>query len=402
LIIGSSADGNKITLYKCFLKNKKTHWSNIGINTVQFTFISSIVFIGTHFTSIDQITFNEMSVRFAHLDEWVDISGFEVKPIEIEIKYTLPKNIEFIIDKEFTIKVGFNVSYPTFSKPLIEISLKQSAWVFFCPSTSRTIDEYLKMMFVMQNFLTLAMSEPTYLTAVVGKTESEKFIVGDKEIHTEIDVLFKQQSYVLEPIHPLRTREMLFTLKQILTKQDVLGKWFNKSQVLEPVYDLYFGTFYQKGMYLNNELLNLAQALESYHRKTMENLELPIEQHQNRVNEILKNTPEVYKEWLKNKLKYTNEPTLRKRLRELWDKCPPTLTTKFGTKELFVGITVDTRNYLTHFGDDLKANAATSEDLYTFVLKLRIMVQICLLQELGFNSDEVTLLMSKQLKENGF
>lgn len=217
-------------------------------------------------------------------------------------------------------------------------------------------------------------------------------------IYEPIDVLFKQQSYVLEPIHPLHAREMLFTLQQILNKKRVLRTWFKRAQDLEPVYNLYFGTFYQKG-YLNNELLNLTQALESYHRKTMVNLELPIKEHDKRINQILNSAPEAHKLWLKQKLKYSNEPTLRQRLRELWDKSPAAISAKLGAKNTFVGITVDTRNYWTHFGDDLKAKAATGEDLFYLVVKLRILIQTCLLQELGFNSKEIEFLMSKQLRD---
>jgi hypothetical protein len=250
----------------------------------------------------------------------------------------------------------------------------------------------------MQNFLTLAVSEPIFQTEIKGKTESEKIQVGNMEIYESIDVLFRQQSYVLEPIHPLHPRQMLFTLQQILNKKRVLRNWFKRAQDLEPVYNLYFGTFYQKG-YLNNELLNLTQALESYHRKTKVNFELPITEHNKRISEILNSAPKAHKLWLKQKLKYSNEPTLRQRLKELWDKSPAAISAKLGAKNTFVGITVDTRNYWTHFGDDLKANAANDEDLFYLVVKLKILVQTCLLQELGFNSKEIELLMSKQLSD---
>jgi hypothetical protein len=150
-------------------------------------------------------------------------------------------------------------------------------------------------------------------------------------------------------------------------------------------------------MYLNNELLNLAQALEAYHRKIMNNTELPINQHQKRVNEIVRLSPDEHRDWLKNKLKYSNEPILRKRLKELWERCPEAISSRLGTKNEFVGVTVDTRNYLTHFGEDLKANAATGQKLYELVMKLRILMQVCLLQALEFNNNDVERLMLKPL-----
>jgi hypothetical protein len=339
-------------------------------------------------------------MRYSYIDEWVDLSGFEMKPPsqEFEIKYKRPEPFLLDINENLKIKIGFEVIYPIYSHPQIEVSMKQNAWITFYPSTPKTLDEYLKIIFNMTNFLTLAMSVPAYPTIFEGKNESEKIIVGDKAILKPIDVLFKQQSYVLEPVKPLHAREMLFTLKQISKKDQVLQRWFERAQVLEPVYNLYFGTYYQRG-YITNEFLNLTQALESYHRNTMVNFELPLNEHNERINEILNSTPEAQKSWLSNKLKYSNEPTLRHRLRELWDKTPTSISAKFGSKDSFVNVTVDTRNYWTHFGDDLKANAATGEELYYLVVKLRILIQTCLLQELGFNPGEVELLMSKPLRE---
>ena len=131
----------------------------------------------------------------------------------------------------------------------------------------------------------------------------------------------------------------------------------------------------------------------------MVNFELPTADHNKRISDIMNSAPEAHELWLKQKLKYSNEPTLRHRLRELWDKCPAAISGKLGAKNAFVGMTADTRNYWTHFGDDLKANAATGEELCYLVVKLRILIQTCLLQELGFNSNEVELLMSKPLRE---
>jgi hypothetical protein len=400
LILGSSADGKKITLFKCFLAYRTSFRTNIGINTERIVFKPSFIFIGAHFRTTEEVKFSEMSVRFAYLDEWASISGFKLwcPKKGATIKYKLPKAIQFNINKNFKIKVVFSFDYPAFCSPLIEASIKQSAWVHFCPSTPKSIEEFIKSFFTMQNFLTLAVSEPIFSIEIRGKTELEKPQIGDKQIYVPIGVLFKQQSYVLEPIRHLYTHQMLFTLRSIAKNKRILRIWFQKALVLEPVYNLYFGTFYQKS-YLNNEFLNLTQALEAYHRKTKVNYELPEKEHNKRINEILCNTPEAHRPWLKAKLNYSNEPTLRKRLKELWEKCPPAISSKLGVKEVFVGLTVDTRNYWTHFGDDLKASAADNEELYYLVVKLRILIQTCLLQEIGFSPDEVEVLMAKPLRE---
>ena len=402
LILGSSADGRKITLYKCFLETKSSTWSNNGINVVSFFFISRYVFIGTHFTAVQNIQFKKISVHFLHLEEWVATSGFIMKLQKkgMTVKYKAPKSVSFNVSKDLQIRISFSVSYPTFSKPQVEASIKQTTWLVFSLSVPKTLDDFLKDIYIMQNFLTLAMSEPTYPTIIEGESESEKIKVNDGEICRPIEIIFEQLPYILKPTSSLHSRDMLFTFKDISKKKDAVKNWFEKADLLEPVCNLYFGTLYQKGIYSNNELLNLTQALEAYHRKTMRNIELPPKKHESRVKKILNKTPAEHKDWLKSKLKYSNEPTLRKRLRDIWANLPAAITTKLGNRDTFIGITVDTRNYWTHFDDELKAKVAKGYEFYRLVTKLRIMLQTCLLKELELTQEEIASIMIKLISRN--
>jgi hypothetical protein len=68
-------------------------------------------------------------MRYSYLDEWVDTSGFEMKPPlpEFEIKYKPPEPFLFDINENLIIKIGFEVIYPTYSHPQIEVTMKQNA-----------------------------------------------------------------------------------------------------------------------------------------------------------------------------------------------------------------------------------------------------------------------------------
>ena len=197
---------------------------------------------------------------------------------------------------------------------------------------------------------------------------------------------------------------MLFTFKDISEKFSFfLKNWFRKAELLEPVYDLYFGTLYNPGMYLNNEFLNLVQAIESYHRRTMKNYELAEDQHQKRIAEILSAVPDKYEEWLGKKLKYSNEPSLRKRLRDILKSCPEALNQVIRNKKSFINNTIVTRNYWTHFDPELKEQSAKNGELFKLVSRLRILLQSCLLKELGFSSKSVeTLIWSLIQKKYNF
>jgi len=68
----------------------------------------------------------------------------------------------------------------------------------------------------------------------------------------------------------------------------------------------------------------------------VDNFELPEEQHKKRIEEILKTVPYEYRSWLEEKLKYSNEKNLRKRLRELLDNFAELLYSFIPDKESFI------------------------------------------------------------------
>jgi hypothetical protein len=83
------------------------------------------------------------------------------------------------------------------------------------------------------------------------------------------------------------------------------------------MYDLYFGIIHSSNMYVDHKFLSLMQALETYHRRILGGNELSENHHNKRILEILTAVPDQYRQWLEEKLKYSNELSLRKRMKEL-------------------------------------------------------------------------------------
>jgi hypothetical protein len=99
--------------------------------------------------------------------------------------------------------------------------------------------------------------------------------------------------------------------------------------------------------------------------------------------------PKKYKKWLKIKLAYSNEPSLRKRMGELIDDHYYILSEIIEDKKLFIRKLIDTRNYFIHYGQQLKYLAAKGVELYKIAQICKIIIDICLLTELGFDKDDV-------------
>lgn len=193
-------------------------------------------------------------------------------------------------------------------------------------------------------------------------------------------------------------QEMLFTLKDIADKFELLLRnWFNKTDKLGPVYDLYFGALYNPHMYLQQRFLSLVQALESYHRRLMRTYELVEEDHRKRMEAILASAPEAHRDWLASRLKYANEPTLRVRLHEIFAKCSFIMSKIVAKEDAFIEKVVATRHYLTHFDPELEDRSAKDDALHYVTEKLRVMMEACLLEEIGLEPDVIESFFSKSI-----
>lgn len=186
---------------------------------------------------------------------------------------------------------------------------------------------------------------------------------------------------------------MLFTLHDLPGGLDrALGTWFERAEVLDPVYQLYLGTVYNPNAFLEQRFLNLVQALEAYHRRAMPTTDLPEEEHERRKEEILSAVPDHY-QWLEGKLWYSNEPGLGKRLKDIIRKYPesafPITGSNSDERGKFVRKVVDTRNYRTHFDESLEGRTARGEELYRISEKVKRLMEMSLMGEIGFGDDEI-------------
>ena len=109
IILGISSNGKKITLHKCF--ETKSNISFPGLLTSSF--YANEVFVGAHFQKSEDIKFRKLSIRYSYLDEWVDISGFNIQypdKKEVVIKYKQPEPIQASIGEDCKMFIDFQVT----------------------------------------------------------------------------------------------------------------------------------------------------------------------------------------------------------------------------------------------------------------------------------------------------
>ena len=283
-----------------------------------------------------------------------------------------------------------------------EATIKQETEIKIETSEDKSFEDYRRIMYHIQNFLTLGITEPVYPLAIAGLTGVNKEMIEDKVHYPPVEIFYRLSDIPKshKPLHPF---DMLFTFKDISNSfESFLRNWFEKEDLLEPVYNLYFGTLYNPRMYLEHRFLSLIQAIESFHQRTYGGEYSSDEDYKVVYDALVNSIPEGVRSGLKDRLKeylkYGNEFSLRKRLKEIFDKNQEILDGHIGNKKAFIEKVVDTRNYQTHHDEELKERAASGEDLYRLIQKLKMLLEICLLTELGFTSEKIKALFFKEYK----
>ena len=389
-IILGEVKGKIITLSNSI----RTDFSNsISLKYISETYTVQFVFIGEHFQDPQEIQFNEVSIQSTYLSDWVDFPLIQTssiddtnKPQKFTFIYNQPESIKAnIIKGEISVFYGWRNS-----GKLYDIDFKQLPYISIKVNESIPFEDlYSQYICPILDFLTLATGQPNFLEKIDFYSRNPNF--------KSIEMLLVNHS--ITPKETLLPDDLYFSLADIDSQFSlILQKWFNSFEELKSIFNLIFSTEYKPDMYLESKFLNIAQAAESYHRRRCKNEVLPKPEHDARIKAILSNTPEEYKKWLREKLNFSNEPTLQDRLMDLLDKTKKVMNPLVKDHAKFAKKVRDTRNYFTHWNTDLQDKAAQGEELFRITQTLLFMLQACLLMELGCTPERCAELISKNKK----
>lgn len=229
---------------------------------------------------------------------------------------------------------------------------------------------------------------------IIDEREEEK---GSKR-----RVFFKRRKTDTEQ-RELRAEDMLFAKSDIQTDfGELVDRWLHMITDIPMVCNLYSSVTSIRERYIEEEFLNLAQTAELYHRSKFNSCVIPKAEWKGKIRRILKSIPENERLWLKEKLAYSNSPTLHDRLEKLLNELEPTTSILVADSENFAKMVKETRNYFTHWDAKRQTKAASYPDLYFVTRTLRYLIAACLLRELGFTSDQTAALFKRNHKINNF
>lgn len=347
---------------------------------------------------------DKMTISFYGMDKWAGLSTPHSLQNQISVRGDIPDSLSAWRNGiQFKIDVKRSMNIERYESGNIEVKHQFSVNP---RKTQVPFEKYFPHITKLNNFIVLGLGQPTDPRYVNGKVRTR-----DGKSH-DVKIFYKVQGNLTQNVS-VRTSRMPFRPPDIAnTFPRILNFWYDRSEEIGEIYNLYFDTVYQETIHPENSILSLCHGLESYHRKRFMETYMPPSDYDDVYDdfiELLKGNPSnVYSflnsstENLRSKhyipdpfaqsladgtLKHANEKSLRRRLKEIITAVQPLIE---DLPQSIVGKhekVADTRNYFAHRTDELKQKAAHGTEQLELVWGLQQLIEACLLLEIGIQPD---------------
>lgn len=409
IILGTTVEGKDCTLLDGWQTQATMNMPGIVTNRFEVAYL----FAGHHFPSEPDIQFPDLSMSLTNLEEWAERFPFNVEFSKPQDDRTFQRTASYVTPDDFKTYVpSINATvllenhFSETGDRRREFNWQHQDFLKLVPAEPKSFVWFWRHLFDLKLFLTLCIGEPVHPKRVYATGPEIEVRPGQTQTRP-VEVFFGDRwaQQRPEPIQPYQMLVTLPAISQSLSK--ILDNWFRRVDALRPVLELFFGTLFASDMYLNLHFLNFVRALEVYHRRTRDGLYMAEDEYRNQVYEALSaaipsDLPPGLREALKSRLKFGNEHSLSKRLTDLMDSLPSELRGLVSNDPaVFIRNVVDTRNYLTHFTQELQDRQFRDVELVNANRNLRLLLTILMFRELGFEDGVIRKIVEgkKQFKQ---
>ena len=395
IILGRVNGGQPVTLLNC-----QGYWAgddDFGRRSrSRIVCTAETAIIGSHIHTLERVRFDRLAVRFEHLDEWANASGFKVRanPLKdpVLIEHSRPKEI---IAKVAGHRVTVGFTSVVKQQRLLSATVEQRAYVQLEWDEPQALDKLYDEIRLFQQFLSFAMNYPTFPSRVYAVSVN-KAGLGRQGDWNEIRHSWTDGS---ETAAAHYRWQMLFRLSDVVARfPDFVAAWFTQAPRLGVVYDMYISCLKDDDANLEGRFLRLTQALETLHRRLFDGKYMGDDVFRTTVlsplyGAIPAGIDSGFRDRLQGYLKYGNEFSLRKRLCDLVDGASPQLERSsclpWSNAFEFVNRVCDVRNYFTHYDAASEGSTVTEPELQELVRGVFWLLQTQLMLTVGFTHGEI-------------
>lgn len=266
------------------------------------------------------------------------------------------------ISSEITIQYGLGFSADAYSS--IQVSV--AAWFNFRPKSSQQADWFLDQEDKLLTLISLLAGELLFADAVHAKID---------ETNHRVSILFAAERTEV----PLRRNPSDYFMSRgsiSVPLVDCIANWFDIVSRVEQPASLAKSIMASKNLWLHMEFLSLIQVLEGFHRSLHDGEYLDSEDYDTVRSTLQGAIPSIvssdHRAALKSRIRYGNQYSLRKRLGELASSLSECIRGHlFGFSGSLPASWLDTRNYYTHWDEELRPGILNIQDMYYANVRLR-------------------------------
>lgn len=399
VLFGQLVNGTLVTVTRAFV-TESSFGGGIGCPT---KLIAGSALFGAHVPDLDHLLAKSYSMRLTSLENWMCVCPVQwkwanegEKPVGVHMTYQFPRPIAISLPKMgFDIEIGHTLTTrPGHSS----FNLDGRAYLKVVAHDPLTMERAREIAWQCQNLMSLLVGQRVRVMSVEVTPLSAD---ATETATSSCQVLYHQS----EKADHKNLQAALMLMPYATIKDDfphMVERWLDRSEQSVLATNVYFGSLHHQSPAVNVKFLAIVQAIESYHRSLGVGLYMDQGEFDKAIESLLSHIPpEMHGDHrlsLKNRLKYGNEHSLRKRLADMLDRIPGNARLRIaGDVSKFVQRVVATRNYYTHYDCSSKAESFSPKEAYTAAERLRILLIANLLHDLGVkNVDLMSVLERSQ------
>jgi hypothetical protein len=395
IILGNTVCGKRITLQGCDETSMVISLMESRDYRVRF------IFVGDHIPNEESLRFHKLQARFTYFYDWVGITGVKRESLgdgqKFQFTYETPEDISISVpDGTLDITFGANL------KSAYDFShIKENSSIYI--EFDRDMEFYTfhrAYLFPLLALISLGTTKPIFV--------EELFLFLRDSPNNYLTVYYSQHFYHAKKKEQLFRPDMLFTLTDIYDGFEAkINTWLALCYKIDNVFHLLRRIRISPELFQELRFLSLAQAIETFHRLMRVNEVVPQKEHEERVANILMGLSESDEVWVREILEHTNEPRLAHRLKNLLVENKTVMNALIqnpqdtnSKRNKFIRSVTATRNYYTHFDKQGEGEALRGAPLHYVTEKLSILLEACLLGELGIPPDRQSDLFGQNDRYN--
>jgi ApeA-like protein/HEPN superfamily Apea-like protein len=399
IVLGLLEDGVRITVVDAYRTRSK---SLLFAGAFREVYRSHLAFRGINTENPDALRFEKALLRLSHLDDWVTLTGFaqamefspENRLTRYEGTYSWPPEVE-ARTSEGTITVTYTF-HPEVPGAGDRISAHQKSWLRFEPPQPVSFKECVsRFVHRMRQLVSLATGRANHVLQL--DLHPVPLEPGRVQASKSIEAIFTEHGRTRRAKR-LQVEDMLFTLSDVQTKfSELVPAFFEASERYRAALNAFLAVFYDVRMLGEQRFLDLARAVESFHREDHRGQPDPtVGAHAVRIEAILTSTPAEYRSWLEHALRFSNTPSFRQQLRDLLKETAPLIGPLVKpNRKVLIHKVHETRNWLTHLDRDGAPPEPDLVDLFQLGETLGFLLQAVLLRRLGCSEAETLMMLQR-------